>query len=262
MPSESIAMPAPSGPTLLAFELATEACSVALLHGGELFARHAPAPRRHAELALPWAEALLAEAGIGKSRIDALAVGIGPGAFTGVRLAISLAQGIALGLGRPVLPVSTLAALAEPFLAGGPVLAAIDARMGELYLGEYAADAEGLPVALEAECLVPVGEAATLLQARWATRPGQDGASAGPRLRVVGSGAAAAGGAWLASLADQLSGAEPGALPTAAAVARIARRDFLAGRTLAPEHLEPRYLRDKVALTAAEQAAARAARAG
>jgi tRNA threonylcarbamoyladenosine biosynthesis protein TsaB len=260
MPPEPAAIAASSPPTLLAFELATEACSVALLHGGELLARHALAPRRHAELALPWAEALLAEAGVAKSRIDALAVGIGPGAFTGVRLALSLVQGIALGLGRPVLPVSTLAALAGPFLADGPVLAAIDARMGELYLGEYVADAEGLPLASAPECLLPAGEAAAVLRARWSARADPSGGSDGSRFRVVGSGAAAAGGGWLPPLADWLAGTEPEALPTAAAVARIARRDFLAGRAFAPERLEPRYLRDKVALTAAEQAAARAAR--
>src|SRR4249919_3049588 len=94
---------------LLAFETATEACSVAIYIDGEIRERHAIAPRQHTALALPWADELLAEAGISKSQLDAIAVGIGPGAFTGVRLAVALAQGIALGLGVPVLPVSTLA---------------------------------------------------------------------------------------------------------------------------------------------------------
>lgn len=240
--------------TLLAFELATEACSVALLHDGRLLARHEVAPRRHAELALPWAEALLAEAGVAKSQLDALAVGVGPGAFTGVRLAISLVQGIALGLDRPVVPVSTLAALAEPFLAEGRVLAAIDARMGELYVGEFEADAERMPLPMAEEALLPVGEAAAALLARWpVTDPGRVG---------VGTGFAAGGAAWCAALAGRLVRVEAEALPTAAAVARIAERSLGRGGAVAPERLEPTYLRDKVALTSAEQVAARAAKTG
>jgi len=97
---------------LLAIETATEACSVALIHGDELIARSEIAPRRHTELVLPMADQLLAEAGIGRHALDAIAVGRGPGAFTGVRLAIAIAQGIALALDRPVVGVSTLAALA------------------------------------------------------------------------------------------------------------------------------------------------------
>jgi tRNA threonylcarbamoyladenosine biosynthesis protein TsaB len=240
--------------TLLAFELATEACSVALLHDGRLLAQHAVAPRRHAELALPWAEALLAEAGLAKSQLDALAVGVGPGAFTGVRLAISLVQGIALGLDRPVLPVSTLAALAEPFLAEGPVLAAIDARMGELYVGEFVADADGLPLARADEALWPLDSAAGTLAAR--------GVATGARWIGVGTGFAAGGGAWHVALADRLARVEAEALPTASAVARMAAPAWARGLAVAPERLEPTYLRDKVALTSAEQAAARAAKAG
>ena len=104
---------------LLAFETATEACSVAVYVDGRVLERHEVAPRRHAELALPWAEALLAEAGLAKAQLDAIAVGRGPGAFTGVRLAVALAQGIALALDRPVLPVPTLAVLAAGAAAAG-----------------------------------------------------------------------------------------------------------------------------------------------
>src|SRR5258706_8076284 len=97
---------------LLALETATEACSVALWLDGEVRERFELAPRRHAELALPFVQSLLDEAGMAKSQLDAIAVGRGPGAFTGVRLAVALAQGIALALDRPVVAVSTLAALA------------------------------------------------------------------------------------------------------------------------------------------------------
>src|SRR5690606_41736875 len=103
---------------------------------GEVRERFEVAPRRHAELALPWAERLLAEAGVARTALDAIAVGRGPGAFTGVRLGVAIAQGIALALDLPVAPVSTLAAPATP--AGGDrILAAIDARMGEVYLGAF-----------------------------------------------------------------------------------------------------------------------------
>src|SRR5678810_16965 len=83
---------------LLALDTATEACSAALLIGEEVIERSEIAPRRHAELILPMIESLLGEAGISRRQIDAIAVGRGPGAFTGVRLAISVAQGLALGL--------------------------------------------------------------------------------------------------------------------------------------------------------------------
>ncbi|HHW4681441.1 MAG TPA: tRNA (adenosine(37)-N6)-threonylcarbamoyltransferase complex dimerization subunit type 1 TsaB, partial [Xylella taiwanensis] len=119
---------------LLAFETSTEACSVAVQVDGCVLERFEVAPRRHAELVLPWAEQLLAEAGISRRQLDAIALGCGPGAFTGVRLAISLAQGIALALDRPLLPVSTLQVLAMRAAPEAPrVLASIDARRGEVY---------------------------------------------------------------------------------------------------------------------------------
>src|SRR6185437_7852342 len=123
---------------LLAIETATEACSVALLYGEALIDRSELAPRKHAELVLPMAEELLAEAGISRKRLDAIAVGRGPGAFTGVRLATSVAQGLALALDIPVVPVSSLAALAmQAPKNGAAILATIDARREEIYAGAF-----------------------------------------------------------------------------------------------------------------------------
>ena len=131
---------------LLAFETATEACSVAVWLDGEVRERFELAPRRHAELALPWAEELLAQAGIKRGQLDAIAISRGPGAFTGVRLAIAIAQGIALALDKPIVPVSTLAVLAlraHDLRPDGArtepqrVFAVIDARMGEVYTAAY-----------------------------------------------------------------------------------------------------------------------------
>ena len=229
---------------LLAFETSTEACSVAVFADGEVRERFEVAPRRHAELALPWAEALLAEAGIARSQLDAVAVGRGPGAFTGVRLGIALAQGIALALDVPVLPVSTLATLAAPVLHEMPgirVLAAIDARMGEVYVAGYAAGAHG-PLLLDAERVCA---------------PGQLVAGPGDDWVGVGTGFAAADGALVQRLGSSLRRVDATALPHAADTARLAALLHAAGGGVAPEHAEPAYLRNNVALTLAEQAARR-----
>lgn len=238
---------------LLAFETATEACSVALWIDGAVCERFEIAPRRHAELALPWAQQLLAEAGIARSQLDAIAVGRGPGAFTGVRLAIAIAQGIALALDRPVVPVSTLAALAmrvddpAPPPAGeggaGPacnILAAIDARMGEVYAGAFARHGDELRLLSPETVAAP--DAVGL--------PGGDGGWHG-----VGTGFAASDGALQASLAPRLRSIDAGALPRAADVARLAAPAFARGEACPAASLEPAYLRDKVALTLAQQAA-------
>ena len=222
-------------------ETATEACSVALWIDGDVRERYQIAPRRHAELVLPWADALLADAGIAKSQLDAIAVGRGPGAFTGVRLAIALAQGLALALDRPVVPVSTLAALAMQ-CDGQRILAAIDARMGEIYFGTFARDADGLVAAIDAERLARPD--AVVLH--------QDGGWDG-----VGTGFAADNGAMMKTLGASMSRCNANALPHAADTARLAARAFAHGEAVAPELIEPAYLRNKVALTLAEQQTAR-----
>ena len=225
---------------LLAFETSTEACSVALWLDGALHERFELAPRRHAELALPWAEALLADAGIAKTQLDAIATARGPGAFTGVRLGVAIAQGIALALDRPVVPVSTLAALALP-AARERILAAIDARMGEVYLAAFQREGAGL----------------RLLQPEAVARPETTGLPEGDGWHGVGTGFAAADGALPARLGARLASIDAGALPHAADVARLAVAAFARGEAVAPERLEPAYLRDNVALTLAEQQARR-----
>ncbi|AKC86126.1 tRNA (adenosine(37)-N6)-threonylcarbamoyltransferase complex dimerization subunit type 1 TsaB [Pseudoxanthomonas suwonensis] len=233
---------------LLAFETATEACSVALYLDGEVRERFEVAPRRHAELALPWADALLAEAGVARAQLDAVAVGRGPGAFTGVRLAIALAQGIALGLDRPVVPVSTLAVLAAGAPADGParILAAIDARMGEVYAGAFLRGSDGV-AALDAERVLPP-ESVVLAEDAVGDWQG------------VGTGFAAAQGALAQRMAGALAPIDATALPRAADLARLAAAAYARGGAVAPERVEPAYLRDNVALTLAEQQALRAAR--
>lgn len=230
---------------LLAFELSTEACSVAVHVDGQVRERFEIAPRRHAELALPWAEELLAEAGIARSQLDAIALGRGPGAFTGVRLAIALAQGVALALDRPLIPVSTLQALAMRAPAdAGQVLAAIDARMGEVYVARYQ-QVDGLPRLQDAERVCPP-QAVVLPE--------------GVRCAGVGTGFAAAEGAIVAQLGTALISVDATALPRASDVLALALPMLARGEAIAPERVEPAYLRDNVALTLVEQQALRASR--
>lgn len=233
---------------LLAFETSTEACSVALWLDGEVRERFELAPRRHAELSLPWAEQLLGEAGIKRSQLDAIAIGRGPGAFTGVRLAIAIAQGIALALDRPIVPVSTLAALAlrARALADSPprrVLAAIDARMGEVYTAAYELR-DGGAFALDQETVLPP-DAVTL--------PGSEADWLG-----VGTGFGAAEGALATRLSARFAAIDAQALPHAADLAGLAALAYARGEAVAPERVEPAYLRNNVALTIAEQVALRA----
>jgi len=225
---------------LLAIETATEACSVALIHGQDIIARSEIAPRRHTELVLPMADALLAEAGIGRQALDAIAVGRGPGAFTGVRLGVSLAQGMALALDLPVITISSLAALAleAPEDGDATILAVIDARMGEIYAACYRRDDNGGLITLDDE-RVCKPESLLLPDA--------------PTWQVVGTGWAAYSTILSERFTGLLRSADGGCYPQAAHVAELAMREFNAGRAQAPEFALPVYLRDKVALTLVEQ---------
>ena len=129
---------------LLALETATEACSAAVWVAGAVLERYEIAPRRHAALILPMVEAVLAEAELTMNQLDAIAVGRGPGAFTGVRVAIGVAQGLAFAADLPVVPVSTLAALALGAARETDqtrIATALDARMGEVYWGTWVVSA-------------------------------------------------------------------------------------------------------------------------
>ncbi len=224
---------------LLAVETSTECCSVALLHGDALIDRSELAPRRHAERVLPMADALLAEAGITRGQLDAIAAGRGPGAFTGVRLAVSVAQGLALALDIPVVPVSSLAALAmQAPRNGAAVLAAIDARRDEIYAGTFRFDRDGLVQPLDDEC-VTAAAALRLPEAdAW---------------NVIGTGWSAYAGAIRTRLPSAPRWTEGGRYPQARDVARLAAPLFAAGKGVPPEQALPVYLRDKVALTLDEQ---------
>jgi len=217
---------------ILALDAATEACSAALLRDGEVDERYEVPGRGHAERLLPMADELLKEAGLALRDLDAIAFGRGPGGFTGLRIAAGLAQGLASGCGRPVLPVSNLAAVAAAAArhAGAVrVLACMDARMGQVYWAAF--DCSGAaPAAIGPEHLA--APAAITLPAGDAWFGAGHGFAAYPEIA--------------ARLGPALAGVDPGVLPRAQDIARIAAVELQAGRALPAARGLPVYLRDDV----------------
>ena len=216
---------------ILAIDTVTEACSAALWIDGGVRERYAVAPRRHTELILPMVDELLAEAGIGLAELDALAVDRGPGSFTGVRVGIGVAQGLALARDLPVHPVSSLAALAMQVPSPATVLPMIDARMDEVYWGVYARE----------------GETARLLGEEHVTPPQAVRFPGNTPIAALGTGLHAFRERFL-TLHPELHAADPPdtpALPRAADVARLAASRE-PGEAVSAEQALPVYLRDQV----------------
>ena len=213
---------------ILALETATEYCSVALLDNDVLLERFEHRPREQTARILPMVEEILAEAGQPLGSLDALAFGQGPGAFTGVRIAASVVQGLAHAVSLPVVGVSTLAsvALAAADEAGtGPWLVALDARMGQVYSGLFEVSAGDELAVLSADGLYDPADVAIPEGVR-AAGDGDHYPALANRLPD---------GAWLAGVA-----------PRAGTVARLARHAWLRGETMAARDAQPVYLRDKV----------------
>lgn len=220
---------------LLAFDTATEACSAALLINNSIIERFEVAPRAHARLLLPMLDSLLNEAELRLTDLDAIAFGRGPGSFTGLRIAASVAQGLAFGADLPVLPISSLTALARAAFENSiasHVLAAIDARMDEIYWAAYVRDAQGEPLRLGDE---QVGSAQGLCLPEGADWYG------------IGSGWAAYEALLRPQFGSRLIACDPAALPHAAQIVRLAVLDFVAGKAVAAEQALPVYLRNQVA---------------
>lgn len=221
------------GMNILALETSTESGSCALLIGDAVVERRCPPGRPHSETLLPLIRELLAESGLVFKQLDAVAFGAGPGAFTGLRVACGVAQGLAVGAGLPVVPVCGLEAMAAT--VGAPrVVSLLDARMGEVYAAAYTLGDDGY--ALHGRIHVGAPEAIEL---------------------PAGSGWLAAGNALTAYplLGERLQaagfGLQPGVLPQAAAVARLAARRPTA--QIDPALAAPLYIRDKVAKTIVER---------
>jgi tRNA threonylcarbamoyladenosine biosynthesis protein TsaB len=141
---------------LLAIDTSSDACSVALQLSDDVFGQHVIKAREHTKILIPMIRSLLGDADIGLEELDAIVLGNGPGSFIGMRIAASVAQGLAFASGLGIVPVSSMAAVAaeviDTHLASGVVVAQ-DARMNEAYLGIYRVDDEGLPVAVAEEAV-------------------------------------------------------------------------------------------------------------
>jgi tRNA threonylcarbamoyladenosine biosynthesis protein TsaB len=225
--------------TILAIETSTELASAALLQDGKLLARESLGAQTHSDSILPLVQALLAEAGLKLQQCDALAFGVGPGSFTGVRTACGIVQGLAFGADLPVVPVVTLAAMAQACHAehqAEEVLAILDARMGEVYWARYQL-VDGDWRELHAPAL-----------------------SAADQVQTAGKPVACGNG--LNAYADyfndafkarEFAAAYPLVMPHARHVAALGLRAFSNGHTIAPQEAQPLYLRNKVALTTVER---------
>ncbi|HEU4458739.1 MAG TPA: tRNA (adenosine(37)-N6)-threonylcarbamoyltransferase complex dimerization subunit type 1 TsaB [Methylibium sp.] len=235
-------------PCLLAMDTASGTLHLGLLHDDVVRSRALPGGALASTQLLPALQALLAEAGLGWRALDAIAFGRGPGAFTGVRTACAVAQGLAFGAGKPVIAIDTLAAIAEAAHQGGAgseLWVAIDARMGEAYAARYRRLGPGSWLEVEAPAL----HAPAALAARIAGASAETGA-----LQVAGSSLLAHAAAW--SALDRVRW--PHAVAHGAALLALARGAWSRGLGLDAAEALPLYVRDKVAQTAAERAAAAA----
>jgi len=143
---------------ILALDTATETCSVALMVGETVYARSEFAPRDHTKKILPMVDEVLKEAGLTLHDLDALAFGRGPGSFTGVRIGIGIAQGLAFGADLPMIGISTLAAMAQGVYRKNGytrVATAIDARMSEVYWARFERQEDGSWSEVDNECVIP-----------------------------------------------------------------------------------------------------------
>ena len=219
---------------ILAIETSSAACSAALSMDGDVVERDALAPRQHAALILPMIESLLAESGCAVGELDAIAFGRGPGSFTGVRIAASIVQGIAFAADLPVIPVSTLAALALGAMresSASRVMAALDARRDEVYWACYERTADGVLLLGDEHVCTP--DAAP-------SPPAGDWVAAG-------SGWEAYAEILMHRFGEQVVRVLPDLEPRAGDVVRIAIGEQRRGKLLKPEEAIPVYLRDNVA---------------
>ncbi|MEB4591956.1 tRNA (adenosine(37)-N6)-threonylcarbamoyltransferase complex dimerization subunit type 1 TsaB [Candidatus Thiothrix sp. Deng01] len=227
---------------LLALDTSTEACSAAVYADGATFCEFELTPRAHTQLILPMVGRVLSAAGLRLQEVDAIVVGRGPGAFTGIRIGVGVAQGLAMAADKPVIPVSTLAALAQQAHAqygATQALVALDARMNEVYWGQYVWQDGLMRLQGEEQVCAPAD----------APVPDGDGWFA------VGHGWSAYAEVLTPRFGGKLVGTDTALLPAAEFMLPLAVAEWQAGNALAPEDAQPVYLRNKIALTTQERMA-------
>jgi len=219
---------------LLALDSSTEACSVALINGDEVTEQFLLTPREHTQRLLPMVDEVLAEAGISLTQLDAIAYGRGPGSFTGLRICLGAVQGLAFGADLPVVPVSSLVALAQTALDKGAVnteqsvLAALDARMDEVYWA-HCHFQQGLAVIAGGEHL---------------SAPEQ------VSLETINKDTLGVGSGWHYSARislEKIQSIHNDVLPSAGSVAKLGLNHFSKGEFCQADQAVPVYLRDEVA---------------
>ena len=221
---------------ILALETSTEICSAALWLDGKVDAREVVAGQRNSELLLPMVDALLAANQFTTRDLDGVAFGSGPGAFTGVRIACGVAQGIAFGIDVPVAAIGTLMALAEA--AGAPrAVCCLDARMGEVYHAAYERRGDAW-FEVHAPGLYKPAAVPELPAGEWVG---------------CGSGFAVFRDELMARYTGRVARLIDGVIPHAREIAMLAARQFSRGETVAAEDALPLYVRNKVALMVNER---------
>lgn len=216
---------------ILAIETSSEACSVALASDGEITERFEIVRQSHSTRILPMVEALLADTAVSLAQLDAIAFGRGPGSFTALRIGAGVVQGIAFAAGLPVIPVSSLAALAQG-VAAPSVLAAVDARMGQVYWGAFQRDETGLMALHGTEAVTAPERVAVTGDADWVG---------------VGSGWDQYADRLRAARAPRALRWETGCYPHAREVALLGTAAYARGESVPAEEALPVYVRDDVA---------------
>ncbi len=226
---------------LLALDTATDACSVALALNGQILERFELTPKQHSMRLFALIDDLLTEAGITKRQISALAYGRGPGSFTGLRIAAGVIQGLALALSVPVIPVSTLAAIAQDHFrstnTADTAFVALDARMDEVFWGCYLKDSQGYARLWGDEQVTPA--AAVIF-------PEQSGIGLGSGWHRHHDTLIHRVGGWVKQI-------DHSPLPRASAIAHIALHAVNTGQVKTASEALPVYLRDQVAKKQSEQ---------
>jgi len=233
---------------ILAIDSSTEACSVALYNQGEIASRYQLAPRKHAELLLPMVDSVLSEANISLTDLDAIACCVGPGAFTGLRIATSVAQGLAYAAKLPCIGISSLQILAaEAFVKSDAAfcLASIDARMQEVYFAAFKKGANGLPEEIHPQQVIAAEN--IILQTEI------DDLIIGKQAKLVKAGTGWDEYQYSEAITSLVSEPLSVKYPNAEMMLNIALQHLKDGKLLKPEFLQPVYLRNNVAKKKSQQ---------